>query len=67
MMWGMDANVASLHAAVDTLLELVDRYGELVDAAHAAGLQPAVLHAIAEAEARADLPGLRAARAVTAC
>jgi hypothetical protein len=63
---GMEAHVASLHAAVDTLLELVDRYGELVDAAHANGLHPALLAGIADAEARADLPGLRAALGVTA-
>ena len=62
---GMEAHVASLHAAVDTLLELVDHYGELVDAAHASGLHPALLAGIADAEARADLPGLRAALGVT--
>lgn len=61
----MEAHVVSLHAAVDTLLELVDRYGELVDAAHANGLHPALLAGIADAEARADLPGLRAALGVT--
>ena len=62
----MESHVASLHAAVGALLELVDRYGELVDAAHAAGLHPALLAGIADAEARADVPGLRARLAVTA-
>ena len=62
---GMDERVAHLHTAVDTLLELVDRYAELVDAAHAAGLHPALLAGIDAAEARADVPGLRAALGVT--
>ncbi len=57
---GMDEH-AHLHHAVRALLELVSRYGELVDAAHAAGLHPALLAGIADAEARADVPGLRAA------
>ena len=57
----MDEHVAHLHHAVGALLELVARYGELVDAAHAAGLHPALLAGIADAEARADVPGLRAA------
>ena len=61
----MDDHVAHLHAAVDTLLELVDRYGELVDAAHAAGLHPALLAGIDAAEANADVPGLRAALGIS--
>ena len=62
---GMDDRVAYLHTAVDTLLELVDRYSELVDAAHAAGLHPALLAGIEAAEVRADVAGLRAALDVT--
>ncbi len=60
----MEEHVAHLHHAVGRLLELVDNYGELVDAAHAAGLHPALLAGIADAEARADVPGLRAALGV---
>jgi hypothetical protein len=57
----MDEHVAHLHQAVGTLLELVSRYGELVDAAYAAELNPALLAGIADAEAQADVPRLRAA------
>ena len=57
----MDEHLAHLHHAVGALLELVASYGELVDAAYAAELNPALLAGIADAEAQADVPALRAA------